>query len=108
MRLGLRAYANFWDVSGVYLTFICVVLNFNDHTKVRLQIQGAHGITRAKHLGYVGMARHIAVNEGWRALFLRGMTPSIIREMTYSSVRMGLYDPIRNALASDGRTPFNL
>jgi hypothetical protein len=68
-----------------------------------MQIQGSTGITHGthgRHLGYIEMALHIAKTEGTSALFLRGMTASMIRELTYSSVRMGLYGPVRDFIAS--------
>lgn len=67
-------------------------------------MQGPLSASGGKGLGYMGMLSHIAKTEGLGSLFLRGMTPSMIREMTYSSVRMGLYEPIRNAISPEGRT----
>eukprot|EP00698_Gefionella_okellyi_P014129 TRINITY_DN3906_c0_g1_i2.p1 TRINITY_DN3906_c0_g1~~TRINITY_DN3906_c0_g1_i2.p1 ORF type:complete len:243 (+),score=30.75 TRINITY_DN3906_c0_g1_i2:292-1020(+) len=44
------------------------------------------------------MAQHVARTEGLLALFTLGLAPSMLRELTYSSVRMGLYEPVRNRL----------
>ena len=46
------------------------------------------------------MTRQIAAAEGVKGLY-RGYSAAILREMTYSSVRFGMYEPIKFAIAGD-------
>jgi len=46
------------------------------------------------------MTRQIAAAEGAKGLY-RGYSAAILREMTYSSVRFGMYEPIKFAIAGD-------
>jgi len=51
--------------------------------------------------GFIGSFRHIYRSEGPRA-FLKGAQASVLREATYSSVRMGFYEPIKVQLCGFG------
>ena len=42
----------------------------------------------------------IAREEGLGSLW-KGVVPSLLREITYSSVRLGAYEPIRNMITTD-------
>jgi len=67
-----------------------------DTAKVRLQIQGQN--PNAVKVPYTGMAnclRRIAVEEGPTALF-KGLIPGLSRQLVFASLRLGLYEPIRN------------
>jgi hypothetical protein len=44
-----------------------------------------------------GTARTLWNEQGWRGFF-KGAASSVLREMTYSSLRMGLYEPIKDGL----------
>ncbi|TPX33897.1 hypothetical protein SmJEL517_g03318 [Synchytrium microbalum] len=58
-------------------------------------------------------ARTIILEEGIRGFWLPGLTPAILREMSYSSMRFGLYSPVKDTLATalsipKGSEPFVL
>lgn len=53
---------------------------------------------RTGHNTFSATFRSILRNEGIRGLF-RGITPSMLREASYSSIRMGLYEPARQFVA---------
>lgn len=55
---------------------------------------------RAGHTGFVKTFQRILATEGITGLF-RGITPSMLREASYSSIRMGLYEPARQFVAPD-------
>lgn len=91
------------------------VTNPIDVIKIRLQIQGElstekrHGLSSiygsSKH--YRGMFHGcytILREEGLRGLY-KGLTASLLREGTYSTLRMGLYDVLKDVMhAEDPRT----
>lgn len=67
--------------------------------KIRLQSQQQQlrvGSARPKYTGYFSTGRVIAAEEGLRVLFLRGMTASMLRELLYSTLRIGLYEPAKH------------
>ncbi|KAJ3214273.1 hypothetical protein HK099_006947 [Clydaea vesicula] len=75
------------------------ILNVFDVTKVRLQIQHARG----GELMYESISqaiKKIYVEEGFKGLTLPGLPASIIRELTYSGLRFGLYTPLKNAISN--------
>ncbi|RYY88670.1 solute carrier family 25 protein [archaeon] len=81
--------------------FVCAIvaggLNGFDVTKIRLQNQSA-----TQQQAYQGMIQgmmKIYREEGIRGLG-KGIEPSMLREITYSSVRIGGYEPIRRTLSS--------
>lgn len=73
-----------------------------DVVKIRLQLQGQGGVKAGaggKTHGLFAMFGYILKEEGLLA-FWKGVVPSLLREITYSSLRLGLYEPIRNSLSS--------
>jgi len=58
----------------------------------------ARGVTK-DYSGIIGGAIKIVKDEGIRVLY-KGLPISAIRELTFSSTRMGLYEPIRHYLSS--------
>jgi hypothetical protein len=82
-------------IGGFSCAVASAVLNPFDVTKIRMQ--NITGFSHEYRNMFVG-ARTIYREEGFRG-WCRGMTPSMFREMSYSSIRMGFYDPIRDALA---------
>lgn len=69
-----------------------------DVLKIRYQIagqpnSGASGPTE-RRLSMYRSAQHIVAHEGVRGLF-KGLSISLIREMTFTSSRFGLYEPFR-------------
>jgi hypothetical protein len=50
----------------------------------------------------VSMTSKIAREEGLRGLY-RGYSAAMVREMTYSSIRFGMYEPIKIAIGAGDR-----
>ena len=93
---------------GVSCMIISGILNPMDVIKVRLQTQSA-GAT-PKYVGFVGSVKTILHEEGYRRGLMRGFTASMMREASYSSIRMGLYDGMKILIAprNTGRDDFTL
>lgn len=77
-----------------------------DTIKVRLQLQGqaGTGVASAPKLGLFQMVGSIFKNEGLSG-FYKGITPAVLRQMSYSSIRVGIYEPIRNFYTPSGNQP---
>ena len=76
-------------------------LNPMDVTKIRMQTEGALDSTLPRvYKTFTGTASTILRQEGILGLWLPGMVPSMMRELSYSSIRMGLYTPIRSFFQS--------
>lgn len=72
-----------------------------DVVKIRLQLQG-EGLGTGNPgggRGLLGMFSAVLREEGVLA-FWKGVVPSLLREITYSSIRLGAYEPLRNCLSS--------
>ncbi|XP_007889368.1 mitochondrial uncoupling protein 2 [Callorhinchus milii] len=69
-----------------------------DTAKVRLQIQGesksAADVTTLKYRGVFGTMATMVKNEGPRSLY-RGLVAGLQRQMSFASVRIGLYDSVK-------------
>eukprot|EP00038_Savillea_parva_P022567 m.37936 g.37936 ORF g.37936 m.37936 type:complete len:310 (+) comp5600_c0_seq2:27-956(+) len=70
-----------------------------DVVKIRLQIQGEGGVP-SSGTGMWRMFGHIAREEGLMAL-QKGLGPSLLREASYSSIRLSLYEPLRNMILTE-------
>jgi len=66
-----------------------------DTTKVRLQVQGEGGSCPLQGRGVAGTLLYIAKHEGPRALY-SGIVPGLQRQMAFSAIRIGAYEPVRN------------
>lgn len=84
-------------IAGVACAFISVFLNPLDVTKVRMQNQTNIAAHSRKYKSVIQSASLIFREEKVAGL-MRGVTPSIFRELVYSSVRIGAYEPIRYTL----------
>jgi hypothetical protein len=79
-----------------------VCTNPADVLKVRMQMyKGADG----RPASAVSMVRSIWQTEG-PAAFMSGWQASVMREMSYSSIRMGLYDECKEILAGAAPWPY--
>ena len=78
------------------------VTNPIDVIKTRLQLQGELAkrglVTELKYKGFSRGIVTLFQEEGLRGLY-KGITPSLLREGSYSTIRMGLYEHFRNAIA---------
>ena len=72
-------------------TVLCVQ---SDVVKVRMQADSARGGTLL-YDSFVHGVQRIAREEGVLALWKHGLAASVLREMSYSSLRMGLYPSVK-------------
>merc|ERR1719357_691545 len=69
-----------------------------DTTKVRLQVQGelsSNNGAGAQPRGVLGTLVSVARNEGVTALY-SGIVPGLQRQMAFSAIRIGAYEPVKN------------
>lgn len=75
-----------------------------DVVKTRLQISGKD--TRDyKSLGIIGSIKTITKEEGIHA-FWKGVSAAWLREVSYTSLRLGLYSPIKKLMGIDDKSHF--
>ena len=77
-------------IAGNSCAVVSAILNPLDVTKIRMQ-------TSKNYQGLFSGALKILREEGLSG-WSRGLTPSMIREVSYSSIRIGFYEPIRVAM----------
>lgn len=87
-----------------YKPFVCAAMAASwaevctiplDTVKVRLQIQGnAPAGTALKYKGFGGTFATIAKEEGVTALW-KGLTPGLLRQCVFGTLRIGLYDHVK-------------
>jgi len=68
-----------------------------DVVKTRLQVSGDAGGRNYNKLGVTGSVRVILKDEGVTA-FWKGISAAWLREASYTSLRLGLYDPIKKVM----------
>ena len=83
-------------IAGVVCAGVSSVLNPFDVAKIRLQMQESGG--QIKYHGLISGVRLILREEGWRGL-AKGVEPSVFRELSYSTVRIGAYEPLRGLIS---------
>lgn len=76
-----------------------------DVVKTRLQISGEAGGRDYASLGIHGSMRVIVKEEGVLA-FWKGIGAAWLRESSYTSLRLGLYSPIKSAMGVDSHSHF--
>eukprot|EP00116_Pleurobrachia_bachei_P004279 sb/3464541/ len=65
-----------------------------DVVKVRMQCDPGRGAAR-QYSGLVSGAARLLGTEGPKVLFTAGLLPSLCREASYSTIRMGGYEPVK-------------
>ena len=75
-----------------------------DVIKVRMQLQDQLKLSRPRSGGFLTGASKIIRAEGIGGLY-KGLTASLAREGSYSSIRLGLYDPMKELLGATGPSP---
>jgi hypothetical protein len=75
-----------------------------DVVKTRLQVSG-NGTRNYKQLGISGTIRTILKEEGLSS-FWKGIGAAWLREASYTSLRLGLYEPIKHAMGVDNKSHF--
>ncbi len=86
-------------IAGTVGAFVAASLNGIDVTKIRMQNQKT-----VIYEGLVSGIKKIFREEGINGI-LKGVEASMLREITYSSIRIGGYEPIRKALSYDRVDP---
>lgn len=78
-----------------------------DTCKIRLQKQGEFGKANIQYKNIFKAFSIIVKNEGFLALY-KGLSASLLREATYSTIRLGFYEPFKELLGAQDRknTPF--
>ncbi|KAI0367511.1 dicarboxylic acid transporter [Pilatotrama ljubarskyi] len=91
----------FW-ITGVGATMAACCTHPLDLTKVRMQtIHSTSGVVRPSTLSIIRMT----VREtGLKSLYT-GLSASVLRQMTYSLVRLGTYEKMKASLSKDGPAP---
>ncbi|KIW06301.1 uncharacterized protein PV09_02767 [Verruconis gallopava] len=84
----------FW-FGGSASCFAACVTHPLDLVKVRLQTQSHDGPRR----NMVQMFAHVAKQDGIKGLY-RGLSASILRQMTYSTTRFGVYEELKQIFAT--------
>ena len=77
-----------------------VIVHPFDLTKVRLQNMKG----QAQH-GMVSTMLNIAKSEGFFRLYA-GLSASLLRQATYSTVRFGAYDKLKQSMVTDSKSKF--
>ncbi|TFK57698.1 mitochondrial carrier [Heliocybe sulcata] len=88
----------FW-LGGVAASMAACCTHPLDLTKVRMQTLSHSG--GPKRPSTFAVLRYSIAESGFRSLYT-GLTASLMRQMSYSLVRLGSYEKIKYALASDG------
>ena len=79
-------------IAGVACAISSFILNPIDVTKIRMQNESSKS---AQYEGMIQGMMKIYREEGLSG-FRKGIVPSMLREISYSSIRMGAYDTIRD------------
>merc|ERR1711965_1109037 len=73
--------------------------------RTRLQVSGTAGFRDYKSLGLIGTVTTVGREEGILA-FWKGIPAAWLREASYTSLRLGLYSPIKNVMGVTNDSPF--
>jgi hypothetical protein len=94
------------SVSAAGISAVITVTGIHpiDVIKTRLQISG-NGARDYKSLGIFGSIKTITKEEGIQA-FWKGVSAAWLREASYTSLRLGLYSPIKQQMGVDDKSHF--
>lgn len=92
----LKGIACAGTAAVITVTFIHPI----DVVKTRLQIQGEGGRATKQYNGVMGVVKTVSSEEGWGA-FYKGIQPAWLREASYTSLRLGLYEPCKGITGAD-------
>lgn len=88
-------------LSGVSVGSATCLTNPIDVIKTRLQLQHLQGHAAMRRMGMVETAQALVRQEGVTALW-KGLTPALARGFVYGGLRLGLYSPVKQLLATSG------
>ncbi|KAF2200512.1 mitochondrial carrier [Delitschia confertaspora ATCC 74209] len=77
-----------------------VKVNCMPDSSVRLQTQANHGIRR----NMLQMFVHVAKDDGFFGLY-RGLSAALLRQLTYSMTRFGIYETLKDRLTTSSSQP---
>ncbi|CAE7292414.1 ucpB [Symbiodinium natans] len=89
-------------LAGISNAIAACFTNPVDVVKVRMQLAGVSQITSCNAQTVLSSGQKLLQQEGLSGL-QRGLRPSVLRELSYSGMRMGLYEPVREKLAGLGQ-----
>jgi hypothetical protein len=81
-------------LAGVSSVTAAFVVHPIDTIKIRLQIQGELGLSKSAYNNTFVAAYHIIIKENIFGLY-KGLLAAMLRESTYSTLRLGLYEPLK-------------
>ena len=74
------------------------IVSVSGDGQIRLQLQGqGQAKSVREYAGFLRGMRHVVENEGVTGLY-KGLSPAILREASYSAIRLGLYEPAKELL----------
>eukprot|EP01112_Ceratiomyxa_fruticulosa_P016696 TRINITY_DN5086_c0_g1_i1.p1 TRINITY_DN5086_c0_g1~~TRINITY_DN5086_c0_g1_i1.p1 ORF type:complete len:317 (-),score=30.70 TRINITY_DN5086_c0_g1_i1:67-1017(-) len=80
---------------GISCMVPLLLMNPVEVVKIRLQIQGELSlVSERRYRGLLHGLWRVGNEEGVRGLY-KGLTPALLREAVYASIRMGLYEPLK-------------
>lgn len=92
--------------AGASAVLTVTIVHPFDVVKTRLQLSG-NGNRNYKQLG-IGKSILVIYKEEGLASFWKGINAAWLRESTYTSLRLGLYDPIKHAMGVTNNSSFFL
>lgn len=87
-------------LAGTAAVMTVLIIHPIDVVKTRLQIQGEAGRATKQYNGISGVIKTVASEEGFGA-FYKGIGAACMREASYTSLRLGLYEPMKNLVGAD-------
>lgn len=98
---GWQHHATLFGLAGSSNMCAAAITNPVNVVKVRMQLDGALSSTQERQYpGFLKSMFRIGKEEGVKGLW-RGTGAALLREASYSSIRMGLYEPLKHAWTDD-------
>jgi hypothetical protein len=91
--------------AGLSAVLTVTIVHPFDVVKTRFQLSGKNNVRNYKELGIPKSIMIIYKEEGI-ASFWKGIKAAWLRESTYTSLRLGLYDPIKHAIGITNQSSF--
>ena len=99
LSMNAKELATNFGLVGFSCTVAQSTVHWTQTTMVRQQLSAMGG---GERLGFPQQVALIAREEGLPGLY-RGFSAAAVREMSYSSLRFGLYEPCKNAIGGGGK-----
>ncbi|KAF2741050.1 mitochondrial carrier [Polyplosphaeria fusca] len=90
----------FWFGGSASCFAACFTHPLDLVVKVRLQTQGAQGV----RLNMLQMFGRVATDDGIRGLY-RGLSAALLRQLTYSMTRFGIYEELKDKFTTPSKQP---